>query len=264
MKSRVKSEGLPWPWPKEQKEENMFETSFFKPQKNYKRKAVGAPLSLATHVVLGLLVIVIPLLRPGELPKVEVYNALLAPPPLPAAPPLPPAARKGSKRAARIKPVQAQSQAEAGRLVTPIEIPNGITDEALTSSEFGDPNGVIGGVPDGLLGGVVGSVLEKVVGRPEEPVIAQGQMRPPKLFKKVAPIYPEIAREAHIEGPVVIEATTDIYGRVVSWKVLHSIPLLDQAALDAVRQWIYEPLIINGKPRGVIFTVTVRFQLKSS
>jgi protein TonB len=44
--------------------------------------------------------------------------------------------------------------------------------------------------------------------------------------------------------------------------VLRSIPLLDQAAIDAVRQWKYEPLIINGKPTPVVFTVTVRFQLK--
>ncbi|MBN2207069.1 MAG: TonB family protein, partial [Candidatus Aminicenantes bacterium] len=53
-----------------------------------------------------------------------------------------------------------------------------------------------------------------------------------------------------------------IYGRVIRWKVLRSIPLLDQAAIDAVKQWVYEPMVINGKPRGVIFTVTVRFQLK--
>ena len=65
-----------------------------------------------------------------------------------------------------------------------------------------------------------------------------------------------------MEGVVIIEATTDIYGRVANMKVLRSIPLLDQAALDAVRQWVYEPMIINGRPRPVIFTVTVRFQLK--
>jgi len=61
---------------------------------------------------------------------------------------------------------------------------------------------------------------------------------------------------------VIIEATTDMYGRVASVKILRSIPLLDQAAVDAVRQWVYEPMVINGKPRGVIFTVTVTFKLK--
>jgi protein TonB len=61
---------------------------------------------------------------------------------------------------------------------------------------------------------------------------------------------------------VIIEAVTDIYGRVQHVKVLRSIPLLDQAAVDAVRQWVYEPMIINGRPRGVIFTVTVTFKLQ--
>jgi len=89
-----------------------------------------------------------------------------------------------------------------------------------------------------------------------------GNIKPPKLIKEVQPEYPEIARQARVDGVVIIEATTDIYGRVASWKVLRSIPLLDQAAIDAVRQWVYEPMIIQGRPRGVIFTVTVRFKLK--
>jgi len=242
----------------------MFEASFFKPQKNFKRKALGAPLSLAVHVVLGLLVIVIPLLRPGDLPIVGVYNALLAPPPLPTPPPLPPAARKGSNRASRIKPVQTQSQAAAGKLVTPLEIPSGIAEEALPGGDFGDPNGVIGGDPNGILGGVVGPILKGVVGRPEEPIIDGGQLRQPKLLKQVAPLYPEAARQARVGGEVIIEATTDLYGRVVSWRVVRSIPLLDQAAVDAVRQWVYEPIVINGRPRGVVFTVTVRFVLSKN
>ena len=61
---------------------------------------------------------------------------------------------------------------------------------------------------------------------------------------------------------MILEAETDIYGRVASIKVLRSIPLLDQAAIDAVKQWTYEPMIIDGKPRGCVFTVTVRFTLK--
>jgi len=96
----------------------------------------------------------------------------------------------------------------------------------------------------------------------EAPVRAVGDVKPPKLLKQVDPVYPEIARQARVEGIVIIEATTDIYGRVQGYKVLRSIPLLDQAAIDAVRQWVYEPMIINGRPRGVIFTVTVRFTLK--
>ncbi len=58
---------------------------------------------------------------------------------------------------------------------------------------------------------------------------------------------------------VILEVQTDIYGRIQSTKILRSVPLLDQAAVDAVRQWVYEPMLINGQPRPAIFTVTVRF-----
>jgi TonB family protein len=95
----------------------------------------------------------------------------------------------------------------------------------------------------------------------EGPVRAVGEIKPPRLIKQVDPRYPEIARQARVEGVVILEAETDVYGRVQNAKILRSISLLDQAAIDAVRQWIYEPLMINGKPRGVIFTVTVRFTL---
>jgi len=98
----------------------------------------------------------------------------------------------------------------------------------------------------------------------EGPVKALGSIKPPTLIKQVEPVYPKIAAEARVEGIVILEATTDIYGRVASVKVLRSIPLLDQAAMDAVRQWVYEPMVINGKPREVIFTVTVRFGLNKT
>jgi protein TonB len=115
---------------------------------------------------------------------------------------------------------------------------------------------------EAILSGVVGGVLGGVVGEVEAPVRALGEIKIPRLVKRVEPVYPEIARQARVEGIVILEATTDIYGRVQSVKVLRSIPLLDQSAIDAVRQWVYEPMIINGRPRGVIFTVTVTFQLK--
>jgi len=107
-------------------------------------------------------------------------------------------------------------------------------------------------------GGVMGGVVGEGPGAPLKLTSAP----PPKLIKQVDPIYPEEARKAEVEGTVIIEATTDIYGRIQSYKVLRSIPLLDQAAIDAVKQWVYEPVIINGKPIPVSFTVTVRFTLK--
>ncbi len=101
-----------------------------------------------------------------------------------------------------------------------------------------------------------------VTGMDQKPAVrAVGEIKPPKLIKKVEPSYPAIAKQAHVEGVVILEATTDIYGRVVNTKILRSIPLLNQAAIDAVEQWVYEPMIIDGEPRGVIFTVTCTFKL---
>jgi TonB family protein len=95
-----------------------------------------------------------------------------------------------------------------------------------------------------------------------EAVRATGEVQPPKLLKQVSPVYPEIARQAGVEGVVILEATTNPQGRVVDVRVLRSIPLLDQAAVDALKQWVYEPMKVKGKPTGIIFTVTVVFKLK--
>jgi protein TonB len=78
----------------------------------------------------------------------------------------------------------------------------------------------------------------------------------------VQPVYPPIAISARVQGRVIIEATIDRHGKVGEAKVLRSIPLLDQAALDAVRQWEYTPTLLNGEPVPVIMTVTVNFTLR--
>ena len=93
-------------------------------------------------------------------------------------------------------------------------------------------------------------------------VKAEGDIKPPHLIKKVDPIYPEEARKKKVEGIVILSARTNEKGDVERVMLLKSIPLLDQAAIDALKQWKYEPIIIDGKPRSIIFTVTVRFQLK--
>jgi TonB family protein len=105
----------------------------------------------------------------------------------------------------------------------------------------------------GTLGGVVGGVVGGASGG--------AKIIPPKLIKEVEPVYPAEARKARIEGVVILEATTDLYGRVVGVKVLRSVPALDQAAIDALKQWVYEPMVIDGKPRAVVFTVTLQFNL---
>jgi protein TonB len=95
----------------------------------------------------------------------------------------------------------------------------------------------------------------------EGAVEAGGDVAPPKLIKKVAPVYPEDARKEGVEGVVILRVRTDEYGEVQQVKVLKSAPQLDDAAISAVRQWVYEPYVSKGKPTPIVFTVTVKFAL---
>ena len=91
------------------------------------------------------------------------------------------------------------------------------------------------------------------------PVRVGGQIKPPTKVKDVTPVYPAIARSARVAGAVVIAATIDEEGKVIDAKVVRSVPLLDQAALDAVQQWEYMPTLLNGVPVPVLVTVTINF-----
>jgi TonB family protein len=86
-----------------------------------------------------------------------------------------------------------------------------------------------------------------------------GRIMPPKKIKDVPPVYPPLARSAGVFGEVTIEATIGTDGKVIDARVVRSIPLLDQAALDAVRQWEYLPTMLNGVPVPVLVTVTINF-----
>ena len=92
------------------------------------------------------------------------------------------------------------------------------------------------------------------------PVHIGGQIRPPKKIKDVPPVYPSIAKSANIAGVVTIEMTIGPDGKVTDARVVHSIPALDQAALDAVQQWEYAPTLLNGVPVPVLMTVTIDFK----
>jgi protein TonB len=89
-----------------------------------------------------------------------------------------------------------------------------------------------------------------------------GKVRPPTKIKDVTPVYPAAAKSAKVAGVVIIEATIGADGKVIAAKVLRSVPMLDQAALDAVRQWEYKPSLLNGAPVPVVMTVTVNFKLQ--
>jgi protein TonB len=78
----------------------------------------------------------------------------------------------------------------------------------------------------------------------------------------VAPAYPPIARAARVEGIVILEAVIGEDGAVRDVRVLRSIPLLDAAATEAVRQWRFTPTLLNGQPVPVVMTVTVAFRLR--
>jgi TonB family protein len=88
-----------------------------------------------------------------------------------------------------------------------------------------------------------------------------GDVQEPKLIRRVPPVYPQIAQAAKVTGVVIVELLVDVDGTVRNARILRSLPLLDQAALDAVRQWQFTPTLLNGVPVQVIMTVTVNFTL---
>jgi protein TonB len=94
------------------------------------------------------------------------------------------------------------------------------------------------------------------------PVRVGGNVTAPERTKYVAPVYPEIAISARVSGLVIVEAIVSSAGDVTDARVLKSIPLLDMAALDAVRQWRYAPTTLNGVPVPVILTLSVNFSLE--
>jgi len=97
----------------------------------------------------------------------------------------------------------------------------------------------------------------------EGAVIAKGDVKPPKLIKKFDPIYPEEARKEGISGVVILSVRSDEKGDIVGVKISKSPhELLSKAAVEAVKQWKYEPMLIKGKPMPIIFTVTITFKLK--
>ncbi len=240
----------------------MFQDALFLPERNWRVRAAALPIAALVHAIALTLLITVPLMRVRELPRVDVSDILVVPA-LPTTPLPPPKARSGNP-GARIKARRAVVAAGEAWRFAPVVIPEGIVEEGFGAggSDFGIPGGVDYGTGEGIAADLLGANLYELVGKPVEPVLrAVGEVKPPRLVRRIEPAYPELARQARAEGIVILEATTDIYGRVAAVRVLRSLPLLDAAAIDAVRQWVYEPLLINGRPRPVTFTVTVTFVL---
>jgi protein TonB len=130
----------------------------------------------------------------------------------------------------------------------------------------GVPDGVRGGVPGGVSGGVVGGVPGGATTRSEqqvgdEPLRVGGNIKAPEKIRHVNAVYPEIARAARVQGVVIVEVRIETDGTVSDVKVLRSIPLLDEAAIEAVRQWLFVPTLLNGSPVPIMMTTTINFRL---
>jgi protein TonB len=157
--------------------------------------------------------------------------------------------------------------------VIPVEAPAEIAPEPAADGEEGEEGvfgGIEGGVPGGVVGGIVGGLPDIAPPpppppppppAPRAPVRVGGVIKQPTLLHRVEPVYPPLAVAAAIQGTVILEALVDEQGTVQDVKVLRSIGVLDRAAIDAVRQWRYSPVILNGRPERFILTVVLTFHL---
>ncbi|HYL84504.1 MAG TPA: energy transducer TonB [Candidatus Angelobacter sp.] len=188
---------------------------------------------------------------------------LMAPPP----PPPPPPPAMTAVKAVAPKRVFI----DKGKLLAPTVIPRKIAEIKEAPLEPEALGGVPGGVPGGVSGGQIGGVIGGIIGgtatmvapapAPSRPLRVGGKIKPPRPISTPPPVYPIIARQARIQGVVLIDAVIDSDGTISEMKVLSGQPVLIPAALDAVRQWRYEPTYLNSQPIAVELIVTVSFVL---
>jgi protein TonB len=164
---------------------------------------------------------------------------------------------------------QVETDMVNNQLRTPTKIPKKV--EIIKEEEAPPPTagvfgGVPGGVPGGQMNGVIGGIISSTpVAVPKVAVqrvrVSQGVIAG-LLVRKVTPTYPQMAKIARVQGPVVLAAVIDKDGTIQNLHVLSTAsPLLNQAAIDAVRQWKYKPYILNGEPVVVDTQITVNFTL---
>ena len=218
------------------------------------RSRFTLPLSLATHAVALIALIVVPLVATDKLPLPdELRLIMVASPDLPTEPPPVP-------RQARTA-VEPPPNPDAA----PLEAPPTIAPEPIRPpTDVGEiaPGSV---VPGAIFGDAAGdrsaTITPPPPPPPRTPVRVGGTVVAPTKIHDVAPEYPRMARDAKIQGVVIIQATIGVDGRVVDAELLRPIPFLGEAALAAVRQWRFTTPQLNGEPIPVIMTVTVNFRL---
>lgn len=239
----------------------MFEDSLIESGRKLKTKRPAtAVFSFGLQAVIIGIMILIPLLFTEALPKTQLMTFLVAPPPPPPPPP-PPAAVKVVK--------QVETDIVNNQLRTPTKIPKKV--EMIKEEEAPPSVGVVGGVPGGIPGGQMGGVIGGIIGNtpvavpkvatPQRVRVSQGVTQG-MVLKRVQPMYPQMAKIARVQGPVVLAAIIGKDGTIQNLHVISTAsPLLNQAALDAVKQWRYRPYILNGEPVEVDTQITVNFTL---
>jgi protein TonB len=220
------------------------------------KKGYVLPLSIVIHVGVLAFAFLVPLMAPGVLPTPATRLMAFVSRDVVLPPEPPPAPRPPVANASRVP------DADPG--VAPLEAPSAFTPEPFVEVAA-PPVGTVAGV--GNLAGVFTAAAVRPPpplppSTPDDPIRIGGELRPPTKIKDVRPVYPAIAQAARVEGVVIIETTIGTTGQVLNATLLGSVPLLDEAALAAVRQWEFTPTLLNGNPVAVVMTVTVRFTLQ--
>lgn len=232
------------------------------PSRNPAKMAV----SVLIHAVLIALVLVIPVYFTSNTLNLKEYEPtyVFTAPKLSLRAAAPAAAAKAAESAFHTPEIAQPT------LVAPRSVPKEVAVVSNNNVATPDLNGGVGGgVPDGIPGGVLGGVLGGTGTIPGPPVPKNengivrvgGNVRPPELVQRVSPDYPVVARRAHVQGTVVIDAVIDATGNVVSEHAVSGPGLLIPAALSAVEQWKYQPTYLNGKPVELAMEVIVSFHL---
>jgi protein TonB len=224
-------------------------------------------VSFIIQIAIVSFLVLIPLIFVEALPAKQMVTELAAPPPPP--PPPPPAAAAVAKAAPVVK-----EQLNPNELHTPTKIPKQIVKTQEVASAAAPSNappamgGVVGGVPGGVAGGQVGGVLGGVLNSPVAvPKVTLKRVRVSQgvsqglLTHKVDPQYPPLAKQAHIQGTVVLHAVIGKDGHVQGLQVVSGHPMLSGAAISAVKQWRYKPYMLNGQPVEIDTNITVNFTL---
>ena len=229
------------------------------------KRGMTTTVSFVLQILLVGILVLIPLLYTEALPKQQLMTFLVAPPPPPPPPP-PPAAVP--QRVVKV----VQTDIINGELRTPTKIPKKV--EMIKEEEAPPPvmasagvvGGVPGGVPGGQMGGVIGGIISSTpvavpkVATPQRVRVSQGVSQG-LLIHRVQPMYPPLARQARIQGTVVLQAEISKDGTIENLRLISGHPMLAPSAIEAVRQWRYKPYFLNGEPVAVETQITVNFTL---